>query len=466
MRSKALLGIAAVGMILCGCDFNEYRIELTPRGDRIERKLTVRRVGGGKDGKSENKEFPAEEFAALAKAYPKQVATDDPNVHAFAGSFGQKMPKGIGGDGSYIRMQTRMGSTSAYVERFRGDDDLFGQIDKQRKAIDETVDLLIGWFRSELPDDAGRKKLLAFMDTSLRKDLKNLVVYAWATRVAAIYKKSGTADAEFVARVAQYLMERKYFAPKDIPTIVRAFTEEFEKDSATRLPALLQRLIADRMGVKPADPVPDSLAFLASAEKAQASLGAYLKGTKTYRGKLAEWKKQHAEALRRDEADPDDGPPDPIALCFPEMGADIIPLDIGGTTDTLEVSLAAPVKPFETNGTWHAKASRITWKDSLHKGNTLPTFCYALWAEPDGAFQEKHFGKVVLNGQYLAFYCAWREGLTKTEAGQWDAFLDSLTGGKNVAAKLESFRFSTGAQAKPVVEQILEALEPEAPPEE
>ena len=460
MKGKVLLGIAALGMILCGCDFNEYRIEMTPRGDRIERKLTVWRTGGVVEaGKPLNREFPAEEFAAIAKAYPKQVATDDPNVHAFAGNFGQKMPKGIGGDGSYVRMSTRMGSTSAYVERFRGDDDLFGQVDRQSKAIDETVDLLIGWFRAELPDDAGRKKLLAFMDTSLRKDLKNLAVYAWASRAAGLYKMPDTARGEFLVRVLQYLMERKYFAPKDVPRVVRAFTEEFQKDSAGRFPALLQRMIADRMGVNPDEAIPDSLGFLSNAEKAQGSLRSHLRGTKTYARKLAGWKKQH-------DADAGAEAPDPIALCFPELGTSMIPLPMGGSPDMLEISLAAPVKPFEMNGTWDARAARVTWKDTLHADDTLPTFCYALWAEPEGAFQKKHFGQVVLDGQYLAFHCAWRKGLTKAEGGEWDTFVDGLTGGKDVAAKLENFRFSTGAHAKAAIEQILNALEPETMPTE
>jgi len=465
MKGKVLLGIAALGMILCGCDFNEYRIELTPHGDRIERKLTVWRTGGADEsGKPRKGEFPAEELAAIAKAYPKQVETDDPNVHVFVGRFGQKMPRDLGGDGSYVRMPTRMGSAFAYVERFRGNDDLFGQIDKQREAIDETVDLLIGWFRNELPDDAGRKKLLAFMDTSFRKDLKNLTVYAWASRAAGLYKKSGTAEGEFLVRVIQYLKERKYFAPKDVPRIVRAFTEEFQKDSAGWLPALLQRLIADRMGVKPTDPVPDSLAFLSNAEKAGESLRAYLKGTKTYRRKLAEWKKQRTETIERGEEDPDAEPPDPITACFPELGMNLIPMSFGGSADALHVSLAAPVKPFETNGTWDAKAAQVTWKDSLHGDDTLPTFCYALWAEPDGTFQKKHFGKVVLDGQYLAFYCAWRKGLAKAEAGEWDAFVDGLAGGKEVPAKLKSFRLSTGGHAEVVVKEILKALEPPEPP--
>jgi len=455
MKSKVLLAVMTVGMILCGCDFNEYRIEMTPRGDRIERKLTVWRTGGAdENGKPRKGEFPADQFAALVKAYPKQVETDDPNVHAFAGTFGPKMPKGIGGDGSYVRMPTRMGSAFAYVERFRGDDDLFGQIDQQRKAIDETIDLLIGWFRVEVSDDAGRKKLLTFLDRDLRKDLKNLAVYAWAARASDLYKKSETAKGEFIVRVSQYLMERKYFAPKDVPRIVRAFTAEFEKDSATKLPALLQRLIANRMGIKHTDPVPDSLAFLASATKAQESLRTYLKGTRTYSRKLAEWKKQNDAGAE---------PPGPIALCFPELGANMIPLSLGGPADTLEISLAAPVKPFETNGTWDAKTSRVTWKDTLHADDTLPTFCHALWAEPDAAFQKKHFGKIVLDGEHLAFYCAWRKGLTKAEAREWDAFVDALSGGKDIAAKLESFRFSTGAHAKTAVEQILKALKSNEP---
>ena len=67
MKTKLLLAPAALlglGM-LTGCPHNEYIVELTPRGNVIERKVTFYRADGTND-----QVFPADELAAIIRFYP------------------------------------------------------------------------------------------------------------------------------------------------------------------------------------------------------------------------------------------------------------------------------------------------------------------------------------------------------------------------------------------------------------
>jgi hypothetical protein len=115
-------------------------------------------------------------------------------------------------------------------------------------------------------------------------------------------------------------------------------------------------------------------------------------------------------------------------------------LVIGGGADHLIVRLALPNMPYRTNGKW--KDGLVTWDADLGVDRALPMICYAIWSHPDADFQTMHFGRVILEGDELTQYCAWRNCLDDKTTRDWELFLTGLKPGENIKARIESFAAS------------------------
>jgi hypothetical protein len=160
MDIKQYLAVLAC-LVLAGCSSpTVYQLAVSPDGVAMRRELMV--VNGG------------ELEDMLGTIFPVPVIKD--GVSRYSGSF-DTVPADIGGSGTWQRVTSPMGSVYIYAERFRGDDDLVGQIEARLRATDGMADLLIAWFESELSGDPGWPVLRAFMDTQLRHDMKNLSLY-------------------------------------------------------------------------------------------------------------------------------------------------------------------------------------------------------------------------------------------------------------------------------------------------
>ena len=92
---------------------------------------------------------PSEQWKRLASIYDAKLPKEFDEDFEFSKSFENQMPQDVGGHGSFRRWDTTLGSTSIYMERFRGTDDLLAHIDKQSEFVDELVDLAIDWFSHE-----------------------------------------------------------------------------------------------------------------------------------------------------------------------------------------------------------------------------------------------------------------------------------------------------------------------------
>jgi hypothetical protein len=120
--------------------------------------------------------------------------------------------------------------------------------------------------------------------------------------------------------------------------------------------------------------------------------------------------------------------------------------------DRLRVTLALASPPVFTNGKWDEKRKSIHWESALEsaqKANGLPMFCYASWGEPNEPFQRQHFGEVILTGTNLLQYCFWRNGLNRSLAGEWEAYLSGLNPGTNWKIAISSFRFANETTNQP-----------------
>ncbi len=154
-------------------------------------------------------------------------------------------------------------------EHFReNNNDVETELAQRRAAAEQLTDLLLGWFESELGEQANFDRLRRFIDEDLRRDLKNLAVYAWAAS-ATMREEEKPGETESWIRIWLYLCERGYLSAKDLPKLVRAVSQ----GDLGPLLRIVQRVVARTMGIPDNQPIPKSLAFLAGPDEAKASCG-------------------------------------------------------------------------------------------------------------------------------------------------------------------------------------------------
>ena len=458
---RHLIATIAVAAAVIGCDETIYKFELAPKGNELSRTLTVWRQGGrGEDDKPILKKMDDAELAAVAKAYSKDKPEGGAKKHKFTGTFAGVLPDDVGGAGRFVRYGSKMGASSSYIERFRGNDRPGEVLEASLKAVDEITGLMIGYLETELGKEKDFPKLRKFMDTELRKDLKNLSAYSYlaagTSRLNWLKLKKSNSDTlpqEILARIVAYIIERKYIEPSDAPLLKRVSADK------TRFRKLLDKVL-NRTSVKAGITDTKFIAQLASLlgdnEKLTASFDAYLQTTPQYKKLIKERKPANGDT---DAPDADTSPARLVVQPLLEKAVHLR-LDLGGTP-RLEVQLALPDRPVSTNGKWDAKERTVTWKGSLTKrdGDTtfLPEICYALWSEPDEKFQKAHFGKVILTAQPLMNYSLWRKGLDTDEAKQWDAVLMKLKGGESLEAAVKAA--ANPNKPMPYIEEGLKLLQ-------
>ncbi len=418
-----------MALVVTGCPHDEYIVELKPQGNTIERTLIFycEDSMNTNTGTPNYRSFDAGELAVITSMYPAQGLTNDGGRYVAQGEFTNKMPDDVGGAGAYTNLVTSLGEAGFYVERFRGNDDLAGMTERRFKAADRLADLFVGWSRMELGREAGYGKLRQFLDVDFRRDLKNLSVYWWEGQLASGYKTN--ADEEFVVRFGQYLLERGYFTIGETPAL-------FRNASGEDAQALIQRLVARKMGVPDIEPVPASLAFLADETTMQKSFDKYLAGTAQYHAKLKQWKEDKKLKPGTKQPEPSEVVSDAVA--------NLIEFDLFGQPDHLAVRLSLPSSPVHSNGRWDEALKQVVWETDI-EGRTnayhLPFSCYASWAQADQEHQKEHFGKMVLTGDELTQYCLWRSSQDAQHGSEWDDFVANLQPGSNLVEKIDAFRF-------------------------
>lgn len=439
MKHPSLGLIAVLTVFLAGCEHDCFDIEIRPDGAGFERRLTCWHVSV-RDNQETLSPLSPQKLARIGELYSTRESPAEATKQVFSGRFGESTPADVGGAGRYTHFTSSLGSTSSYLERFRGDDDLESRLAIRRQAANQLAGLVAGWMEQEAGRDPQFPRLKQFLDRDLRRDLVNLGVYGWANAMNAGDSKDE--DNEFLVRVGLYLGERGYFAPSDVPRL----TESIIFGDGTTFFAHVQRLAARKMGVADDQPIPASLAFLGDPNRVKTSLEKYVRSTDLFRERIDRWKivkKEH----------PDAEEPSPMRLladlaCRTVAGTDF-QLNLGEPRDRLELTLFCGEKPFSTNGRWYETRSAVTWSKTLRPERTLPLVCFAQWSTPDRAFQERHFGTVLLTGTALAQYAIWRQTLKPQEAAEWERFLGGLSPGAKLKASVEGFRFSTDPKHDP-----------------
>jgi len=488
---KKLLPVAALlipAVLVCSCEHRRYDIVMSSKDGVLERTLMATSVGDKGGGR-----LPEAELAALAKLYAKH----EPNTAGgdeFAGTFAGRTPDDIGGAGFHSYVVTPLGSATIYSEQFRGNDDLVLQIEKRERAADRLVDLVSGWLKTRVGGEKDFDKLAAFLDTVVRRDMKNVSLYAWtvtndlvrvertpsasrpaaeassqpagetASGAAASTPPSATQAAaeaptpsprpgpeelvqkgqeETAIRVMQYLAERGYLETGDIPSVIASVSggEGIER----LLSSFAGRALERKAGVANTALIGKVTAlWTAEANATVASLRTYLADTSEYKTRLAAWKADP------NHADPNSQPPDSLDV-LTDCAGDWIGIELSPESDELHVRFRSLEEPVFTNGTWDANAKAVSWDRAIRQAGApprrMPTVCYAAWASPNEAAQRKHFGGVILREGDLFRYCGWYQTLDDAHRNDWDAMVAGLAPGPKLWTTLGEFRAKDAAFA-------------------
>ncbi len=438
--ASRIAALVVVGLI-AGCPHDEYAIELTPQGDRMHRELTVSRTGMEVVDFADTEGGP-EKLAAISEFYPAEVETNTDGGHAFAYDFAYAMPNDVGGAGEYITFDSPMGRSSAYVERFRGDDSPAQRIQAAFDAADELTDLVIAWLEYELSEYEEFAKLRAFLDEQARNDLKNLSIATFLldSTSSAQWAEDDFADQlkqEVIARTVQYIVERQYILPGEVPAFWRGIMAKTpDGGEMVNIKPLLMNMLQRKADLQDEDMLAALGDIFTNSSSLEESLTEYLATTEAYQQLLAEW----------EQRDDESGRPEPVAVLVDMDYAMILwwEFDIFETDDVAKVTLREVTEPLVTNGLWDEKARKISWENTLND-TSLPAICYAAWTTPDDAFQKKRFGRTILDGKELLDYCLWYNSLTAEESTEWDAMIDQFKpGDDDSVAMMKAFRFSGG----------------------
>src|SRR5262249_45344252 len=93
LKVRGALSLVALAVLLTGCPRNQYFVDLTPRGNVIERTLVFYCEDGmDTNGVPNYKDFPTNELLEVARLYPANALKNDGERHTVSGRFGPAMP--------------------------------------------------------------------------------------------------------------------------------------------------------------------------------------------------------------------------------------------------------------------------------------------------------------------------------------------------------------------------------------
>jgi hypothetical protein len=410
----------------------QYHISMSVDGDTLTRELRYTKPH------KENESPPpieVEEARHLAQVYGVDVPVASSEI-VVSGSFTGATPTDIGGAGSLQYLRSPLGEAWIYIERFRGTDQPRASLVDREAAADELADIVRDWFRIELKGIADAERVVTFLDTDYRTDLRELVTFVWLAEAMNDVSESDPArDHEMLMRIGTYFVERGYVDITKLPELVKLSWND--TDEEFRL--IVNRALARRLDL---DLSRDEWAFLKTRGTVEQSLDAALRDDPRLR-----------DYVRRVSPNgPETGVPASAWVGDVSMRAFGMSLQGG---DALSVRLKLEDAPFQTNGEWNPAEKCAMWNRGLplreaKSSHPLPAFLYAEWSTPNAAFQQAHFGKTVLAGQTLLEYCTWSSGLADDQRQAWDEFVATLKPGPGLAAKIQGFVFPPSRGTPPV----------------
>jgi hypothetical protein len=414
MKLTSLL--LAVLFLIPGCVRTTYDVDLTVEGNQLHRVVTEQ----VRDTQNPEKDTDTVLTDGLFTVMPEDITRliDTPE--------GVDRPIDIPGNidnaGQYIRYESAMGTAQIYIEQFRGNSRPADTLQSAFANIDTGMDAILAELRTTCSDMEQFPKLETFIDDTLRADLKDLCVYFYLlsnTPHATWLGPADNADANayrpklseiYLMRITQFLLNEEYLTPETAPTWARLITEGTENgDDLEWCEDFSEQLFSDILARKAEVTNPELIDALIHID-----LGSL---------RAPEYKYDDEDDTFSD----DDSPT--ITADLITVAAWSYLLFPSGDNEHINAQLTEVATPLLSNGWWDEETQTIHWTRPLPDRSSLPALCYAIWADSNDDFQKEHFGNVILTGEDLFLYCAWKASLTDAEAAEWDAALATCTPG-------------------------------------
>lgn len=473
MRTLGMLLVCTAALLTTGCDENRYDLALEPVAGGLQRVLTCWREDATKPDKPLRAMDPAE-LKRIAAAYGTATPRAEPRKSVFTGVFAEAMPTDLSGAGRYTAWHSALGSGAWYSERFGGTDDVEAQVQASFLAAERLVELLDGWLQTRLGTNPEWPRFHRLLTKDVRRDLRNLVLMAFAANYAkagGANEARGDADENLGNRDLHYLVEHAYLTKAELPIwyglLQASSADEGYRTIAPVLVNIVARktaLAADSAGIR-------ALRDLLIDPHLLDSLNAFLRTTPEWAKLQAEWQ----DKRRKDPAAAEPKPQEVLDGLRDTLLSDAL-LWSSGSGD-LQVRLRLAQAPTATNGTWNAATRELSWHTAVPASNRVSYHAWAVWTEPDAAWQTAHFGRVLLQGEPLFEYLIWYAGLDAAHTAEWDGFLAALKPDATAAAKIAAFVFRQeradglardkqleASAAQPARKLLLNALKPAPPP--
>ena len=433
--------ISASGCV--GSYGNDYLIVIEPRGDTLQRTVTITRFQSHLDSVRHflSPDLGEDEAAPLIAAYAVKPDTGTHRPYEASGRF-TGIPNDVGTFGHFHHERSPLGSSWRYAERLRGMDDADRYLAEQFAVVDSLISLALGWLRFELVIQPEYPRVADHLDRELRYIGRSLV----SLQLLAVVES----DSLLNGWISMGMEEHPLFILAGIPLLEAEDEPDSEETEETGgYLARARAELARRMGLASRGDQDRVLAFLSNPQAALASFTRYTEASD-----------QVARVKRT-----------PVPML---PGLDDFEV---ASLDRFTIELVLPDVPVESNGRLDSTWGRVRWqgwlRERAHTQSALPLVCQASWAMPDRSAQERLFGEVKLDRGALIAYNDWYASLEAERRLEWDRMLLSLRPGQ--FEPLRRFRFQRGRAAPPVDPRtgdlasyprtiLLEALEPTPAP--
>lgn len=436
-----------VATCLSGCVRNEFDVQLKVTADGLERAVRIR-PGRAEPKRQKQTEDEAKAESEKKEEFKRTIVTGD-------------TPQDVGGAGRFVRYESPLGTAFVYIERFRGNDDLYTQHKARENAVDEFANHIVGWFESELGTDPDWPPVKEFLDKTFRHDLQNLSLHL-TPRQHERDEKPQNGDAELLSlgvEAAQYLVERGYLSYEEMPAVMRSL-EGFPHEATAGPLSRVSSILATK--IRTAIP-PEKFAFLSNGESLQRSWQKYFEQTEYYQREFAKLVTLEEKSLKEFRAAAD--VEQELQKRREELRSQVI-LELSMKAfvpwfqlrqfDSINLTLMTDNPPAWTDGTWDAAKKHVKWirtvdvpDDSTGPRPLDPSaYCFAVWDQPNEEQQQKLFGNLAVRGKDLVEYCVWYQSLASDEQREWEEFLPTLKPDDASRRRLKHFRFESEAAKK------------------
>ena len=403
--------------------------------------------------------FGPEEYERVAMLYSQGMSAEtiaefeenDTQKLSLTGNFGADMPVDSHNRGVYLYCDSPLGSAANYTERFGGRHDMAAMLRQQQQSFDALWDIVLLHLDALVGDSADYAALRPFLDTTMRADMWDLMLEltvsdlgADATRNLSLLEDMPDDAEEKLVRALHFLDARGYTTLQE--ALEETVGELGEDDWNLVVMKALGQAVGRRMGMQDrAMPAAFKALMDLPREQLEEDLERLHTSDERIVRRLAEFR-QDVDGMGAAE------PSDSLDVATTQAFLfDLDLLDFGG--DARDVTLYIPVEPYQTNGAWYDRSlieadnarSFVEWQyplASVAPSGDLAQVIYALWAEPAKDYQVERFGAEILDDSALAEQCRWRQMLGPSLRDEWDAFIDGLRPGPDLANTLRRFVFS------------------------